>query len=130
MKKIFTFLFATSLLTTAFAQYDPKGDWDNNRGDGFERDNRSNHDKYDEGFKGTYYFTAAERDMQIAQINREYDYKIRSVKSKFFMDRFQKMRQVKYLEEQKYMRIQSVLARFGDRRNQFRDNSRKYHQNW
>ncbi len=127
MKKIFTFLFATVMLTTAFAQYDPKDEWDHNKGEGFAKDSRSYHD---DGFRGTYYFTLAERDMQIAQINREYDYKIRSVKNKYFMDRYQKMRQVKFLEEQKYMRIQSVLARFGDRRNQFYNNPRKHGKNW
>ena len=68
--------------------------------------------------------------MEIAQINREYDYKIRSVKSKFFRDRYQKMRQVKFLEDQKYMRIQSVIARFNDRKNKFQNKSYKHGKNW
>ena len=127
MKKLFTLLFAAALMTTAFAQYDPREEWDNNKRDDFEKDSRSYHDN---GFKGTYYFTPAERDMEIAQINREYDYKIQSVKRKFYMDRNQKMRQVRFLEEQKYMRIQSVLAKFGDRRNKFNSYSHRNQKNW
>ena len=130
MKKIFTFLFATAMVTTAFAQYDPKDEWDNNKGDGYAKDGRSNHDKYDDRFKGGYYFTPVERDMQIGQINREYDYKIRSVKTRYFMGRYQMMRQVKYLEDQRYMKIQSVLARFEDRRNQFHKNTHRNRKNW
>jgi len=39
MKKIFTLLFAAATMSTAFAQYDPKEEWDNKKDDRFEKNN-------------------------------------------------------------------------------------------
>lgn len=119
MKKIFTLLFSTALLSTAFAQYGQKNGqgWDKDKDVYASNDNRGHgHDKY-----GSYYFTPRERDMQIAQINREYDYKIRSVKNQYFMSWHQKKRQISILENRRDNEISDVYAKFKDRRNQFGD---------
>jgi len=130
MKKTFTFLFATAMLTTAFAQYDPKDEWDNDKGNVFAKEGKPGRDKHDDLFRGTYYFTPREMDMQILQINREYDYKVRSVRNKFYMGRYQIMRQLRFLEDQRNRKIQSVIARFKDRRNQFHNNTHRNKKNW
>lgn len=119
MKKIFTLLFSTALLSTAFAQYGAKTgqDWNKGKDVYAANDNRGHdHDNY-----GGYYFTSRERDMQIAQINREYDSKIRSVRNQFFIGPFQKKRQISILENKRNNEISAVYAKFNDRRNQFGD---------
>ncbi len=114
MKKIFTLLFSMALLSTAFAQYGPKDDQGRNNRDVYA----DNHHRGQGGY-GSYYFTARERDMQIAQINREYNYRIRSVKNHFFMGWYQKKRQINYLENKRNSEINAVYAKFNDRRNRF-----------
>jgi hypothetical protein len=50
--------------------------------------------------------------MQIAQINREYDYKIQKVRSDFFMRRFEKQREIRFLEDKRSMEIRKVYMQF------------------
>lgn len=123
MKKIFTLLFSMALLSTALAQYGSKDnqDW-NNREVWADNHHRGNGDY-------GYYFSARERDMQIAQINREYNYRIREVKNHFFMGWFQKKRQVNYLQNKRNSEINAVYAKFNDRRNRF-NHDRRYNNRW
>ena len=122
MKKIFTLLFATAMLSSAFAQYGSRDDRDYKNGrDVVINDGQRGFDKDDNRFGGKYYFTAREKDMQIARINREYDYKIQSVKSKFLMSWMQKKRQIEFLKDQREKEIFLVIAKFKDRRNQCND---------
>lgn len=128
MKKIFTLAFTLALLGSVFAQYDPKDDWNNqNRDGGYKKEGRH---KDDNRNYNTYYFTPRERDLQIEQIKREYDYRIRSVQARFFMGRYQKMRQINFLQEQRQREIDMVLDKFNDRRNLFNDHRRKYKKDW
>lgn len=128
MKKIFTLLFTSAMLTSAFAQYDPNNNWDkNNKEDVYVKEGKHGHD--DDRFKDRYYFTPRERDMEIAQINREYDYKIQSVKNKFFMSWYQKKRQIEFLKDQRENEIRRVYAKFNDRRNKF-NNGRRDKNDW
>ena len=113
MKKIFTLLVSVTLFASAFAQYKTGGDKDYGKGrdavysDRYKKDN-------DRG--GNYYsFSARERDMQIAQINRDYDYKIREVKSRWFMPRFKKEEMIDY-PNLKYVGVGSYLADAGESR--------------
>lgn len=125
MKRIFTLLFSITLLSTAFAQYGPKDGQDWNR----DRDVHADNHHRDQDRYGSYYFTPRERDMQVAQINREYDYKIRSVKNHFFLGWYQKKRQINYLENKRNSEINAVYAKFNDRRNRF-NHDRRYKNRW
>jgi len=126
MKKIFTLLATVTMFASAsFAQY-KTGDKDfGNKGkdygysDGYKKDN-DRHDNY-------YSFSARERDMQIAQINREYDWKIQNVKSKYFMPRFKKEQQIRMLNEQRGYEIKKVYMKFSDRNNHYDDHD---HGSW
>ena len=130
MKKIFTLLFASVMLTSAFAQYDPNNDWGkNNKDDGYAKDGKHRHDD-DDRYKGGYSFTPRERDMQIDQINREYDYKIQSVKNKFFMSWYQKKRQIEFLKDQRDNELRRVYSKFNDRRNKCNDYGRRDKKDW
>jgi hypothetical protein len=50
--------------------------------------------------------------MQLAQINREFDYKIERVRNSFFMSRWEKQRQMRFLEEQRQQEIRKVYFKF------------------
>jgi hypothetical protein len=116
MKKTFTILAVATLFTSAaFAQYD------GNRRNDNKYDNNNSHDVVVNSFptrgggyndKGVRYFSEREKDMQIAQINREYNYKIQSVKNQFFMSRFQKSRKIDALNFQRDREIHSVIEKF------------------
>jgi hypothetical protein len=122
MKKIFTLLFATAMLSTAFAQYGQKGQKDQGKNnDVYVSNNNYGNDRHDNDKFGGYIFTSREKDMQIAQINRDYDYKIESVKRQFFMNPFQKARQIKSLQSQRDCEISQVMQKFNNQKNQFGD---------
>ncbi len=103
MKNIFTLLFTTAMLNSAFAQYYQRNQRDqkgyDNSSDIIMNEGSHGYDKHDDKFKGGFYFTEREKDMQIAQVNCEYDYKISSVRNQLFMGRYQKIRQVRVLKE-------------------------------
>ncbi len=113
MKKTITLLLSVVLMSSAaFAQYNGQ-QRDNNYG--YNKPNDRNYG-YDKGGK-FYFFTARERDMQIAQINREYAGKMQSVRNRFFMSRRQKDRQLAILEQQRSDEIRMVWLKFNDRMN-------------
>ena len=131
MKKIFTLLFTAAMITSAFAQYDPKEEWNkNNKDDVYGREEKHRHDKDNGWLKEGYYFTPGQRDMQIAQINREYEYRIEAVKNKFYMSWYQKRRQIGFLKDQRDNDIRMVYARFNDRRNKYYDRDRWNRKDW
>ncbi len=127
MKKIFTLLFTTVLLTTAFAQYNPNDQWDKNK----DRDVARNDDRFKNGggnkddhlFNDNYFFKKREMNMQIDRINREYDYRIQSVKDNFFMSRNRKMRKIQWLQDQRDEEIRMVYIKFKDRNNRYDDHN-------
>ena len=132
MKKIFTLLFAATLFTAANAQ---NGNRDSKQND--QRDNQSgygkpvatNNDRYDKDDRRDYgkFSMERKRDMQIAQINREYDYKIQKVKSSFFMNRFEKQREIRFLEDKRRMEIKKVYMQFNRGRYDDRYDSNGHH---
>ena len=140
MKTFFTLLFTTAMLSTAFAQYSQRDDRDrtkendvyvsnDNRGyDKYDYDDKG-FDKHNKDYKGRYFFTPRERDMQISQINREYNYRIQSVQNKYFMSWYQKKRLINNLEVQRDDEIHEVIHKFNDSRNQFGDRCRKEKRN-
>lgn len=138
MKRIFTLLFASTMLSTAFAQYGQSGQQqrgkdvyahnsnrDNNRyDDNYSRDDK-NYGRDNRGFdRGAYTFTLREKDMQIARIYREYDYKIQSVKARNFMSWYQKKRLINDLQNQRDNEIAGINYRFNSSKNKFCDDGR------
>ncbi len=65
--------------------------------------------------------------MKIAQINQEYDYKIQSVKSNYFMPWFKKQKIISRLEDQRQDEIQMVFAKFHNHRNGFDEYDHRKH---
>ena len=151
MKKTFTFLATVVLMTTvAFAQNNGNHQRDNNYGT--NNNGRNNpHDVvinynprrgggYDDRGGRGYYFSEREKNMQIAQINNEYFHRIQSVKSKFFMGRYQKERIINSLQAQRESEVRSVWIKFNDRDNRYdrrydrHDNNNDHHdhgrRNW
>lgn len=126
MKTFFTLLFSMAMFSTAFAQYGQKGQRDKHDDIYVSNNKDFGHDK---NFGG-YYFTPRERDMEIAQINREYGYKIQSVKNKPFMGWFQKKRIINNLEAQRDDEIAQVIRKFKSPRNKFGDYGRRDRKNW
>lgn len=135
MKKIFTLLFATAMLGTAFAQYGQK---DRNTGhDVYASNNGYGHDKGDfdrrdfgKGHNGAYIFTPRERDMEISKITRDFNYRIMVVKNKSFMSWMQKKRMINSLEAQRDAEIQHVIFKFRSPKNKFGDFGKKDKNRW
>jgi hypothetical protein len=122
-----------AMLSTAFAQYGQNGQ--RNKVNTKENDvyvSTGNHgyDKHDKVLHGSYVFTAREKDMQIAKINREYDYKIQAVKNRMFIGWFAKMRQVRNLEAQRDEEIRQVMFKFNSPKNMFGDFGKKGKKRW
>ncbi|MBK9570607.1 MAG: hypothetical protein IPO53_12310 [Chitinophagaceae bacterium] len=118
MKKIFTLLFAVGMFTLAQAQPGSRDNRQTDRRDNQPTDQRNqNYDQrnqnngYDDNrgfvdfnfsfdndsrFGNSRFSNERKRDMQIARINREYDYRIQSVRNNFFMSRWGKQRQISF----------------------------------
>jgi len=114
MKKIFTLSVAVLMLASAFAQNrGGQKDYGFNKGkDVVINDGRF---KKDDDRFNDYSFSIRQRDMQIAQINQEYDRKIQNVKKIFFMSRYKKDQMIFRLEDQRKDEIRMVYAKFNDR---------------
>ena len=128
MKKIFTLAVAVTIFTSTFAQYKDGGRRDDNYNKGKDASwNDNGYKKDNDRFNDSYSFSMRERDMQIAQINRDYDYKIREVKSRWFMPRFKKEEMIRVLNYQRQDEINRVYAKFSDRRNHYDDHDYRRH---
>ncbi len=128
MKKIFTLLFAVGMLAAAQAQ---PGNRDNRQPDRRDApidrqdDGRFDNDKSfiainvsfdnDDRFGNSRFSNERKRDMEIAKINREYDYRIQRVKNNYFMSRWEKQRQISFLQNQRQQEIRMVYAKFSNR---------------
>ncbi len=129
MKKIFTLLLAVGIISLAQAQ---PGNRDNRQTD--RRDNqpndRQNDDRFDndktfvtvdlsfdrdDRFGNNRFSNERKRDMMIAKINREYDFRIQRVKNSFYMSRWEKQRKIRFLQEQRQQEIRMVYAKFSNR---------------
>jgi hypothetical protein len=129
MKKIFTLLFAVGMIAVAQAQ---PGNRDNRQTDrrdnqpiGRQDDNRFDNDESfvainvsfdrDDRFGNNKFSNERKRNMEIAKINREYDYRIQRVKNSYFMSRWEKQRKISFLQEQRQQEIRMVYAKFNKR---------------
>lgn len=117
MKRTFTLLLA--LVTIVAVQAQP-GNRDRRDFDQNDRDNAkvivNDRDGFDKDFRGNRYDDrfSPERKiaMEIAQINREYDYKIQTVRNNFFLNRFMKQRKIQQLEDQRQWEIKMVYKKY------------------
>jgi hypothetical protein len=126
-------MFAVGMFTMAQAQ---PGTRDNRQPD--RRDNQPVDQQYDEKFDNRYdkeketgfnnfsfdrddysrnsrFSNERKRDMQIAQVNQYFDYKIQRVKRSFYMSWFEKQRLIRSLEQQRQWEIRKVYAKFSNR---------------
>jgi hypothetical protein len=114
MKKTILLLASVLLVGTSFAQFNNKQQDSRDKDYGY---NKGKDDKFDKGFSKKYFFTAKERDMQIMQITKDYAKQIQMVKSKFFLSRIAKQRQVQLLEQKRDKEISQVWAKYNDKDN-------------
>ena len=126
MKKIFTLLVALGMIALAQAQ---PGSGKNSRD---QRNHQSSVDKdYHNGndndgrYNGIMSPTK-QRDLAIARINREYDWKIEKVKDQFFKSHSQKKREIRYLNEQRKREIRRTHAEFSKERRRGDYSNRRY----
>jgi hypothetical protein len=141
MKKTFTFLAAAILMAAAaIAQnnnHQNNNEYNDEYGSNNPRnvpmDNDNDWRKRNKG-KKAYYLALRERDIQIAQISREYNNRIQSVRNNFFMGRYKKERIINTLQFQRDEEIRLVIARFNHRENHYSKNNRWYqdrdNRNW
>lgn len=115
---MFTLFAFVTLTASAFAQYNPH---DNDLGKDNDFAYKSNGNRHNNHGNNGYYFSVRERDMQIAQINREYDRKIQAVQNRLFMNYFKKQKMIRALDEKRYSQIRIVYAKFNDPHNRFDD---------
>ena len=119
MKKIFTLLVAVGFLTAMNAQTgsrdrdnrDARDQQTNQRGNNSKdvvvnNGRYDNDDRYDNA--GSYNGNIR---MQIAQVNRKYDFKIQKARNDYFMRRNEKMRVIRSLEAQRQQEIRMLNAR-------------------
>jgi len=121
MKKIFTLLVAVGFITAINAQTgsrtrdnrDTRDQQTDQRGNNKSNDVVVNDGRYDNNdrFDNTVGSYNGNIKMQIAQINRKYDFKIDRVKNDFFMRRYEKMRMIRSLEAQRQQEIKMTYAR-------------------
>lgn len=131
MKKIITLMAAVLLVASSFAQYhsDNENRYDDNDKDRdvvYDDNNRFNKD-HNNRRNDRYTFGNRERDIQIAQINREYDRKIERVKHKMFMSRSKKESIICSLEDNRRYEIKKVYARNHRRNDRFYDRDSRRH---
>lgn len=130
MKTIFTLLFSMAMLSTTFAQYGQKGQRDRDKDiDVYVSVDNKNFGHHDKNYGG-YVFTPRERDMQLAQIDREYGYRIQSVRNKPYMGWHQKKRIINNLEAERDDEMAQVIRKFRSPKNKFGDYGRRDKKNW
>jgi hypothetical protein len=120
MKKVFTLVAFVTLTASAFAQYDHRNQKVHNYNDRRDYAYKSNGNRHDNSnWNNSYSFSPRERDMQIAQINREYNRKIQAIQSRRFMSYFKKQNMIRSLEAQRMNQVRIVYAKFNDPSNCF-----------
>ena len=126
MKKIFTLLFSVGAFATSFAQ---TGHQSNNKRNDQHVTTKSNADykKFDDHRDNIYSFSAKERDMQIAKINNDFNFKIKSIKGNHRIKRSQKKMWIQKIQSEKAQQIQAANAKYNSKYNAaFNDHVKQY----
>lgn len=103
MKKIITFLFAVGIFATSFAQ-------DNHR-------QRDRDDRYVYNQKNNYnksYNPERTKAFQIAQINRNFDFKVRAIQHDYRLRHHQKKVAIRNAEHERNMQVYRIKSRSGN----------------
>jgi hypothetical protein len=138
MKRIFTLLFALGTIAAVQAQPGQRNnrDFDDRKDnarviikDNDDFDNGYRNDGIDNGYRNNGFDKSCRSDdrfsperkiaMEVAQINREYDYKIQMVWNNYFMSRFVKYRKIDQLEEERRWEIRMVYKKYSRYRRGF-----------
>ncbi len=135
MKKIFTLLFAVGIFAVAQAQPGTRDNRQNDQRNNQQTDQQDRTNSYGNGNEIGDNHNPYERDgdrygrnddrygkssfsnerrmrMQISRINQEFDYKINRVRNSYFLNRWEKQRQIRFLEDQRQWEIRMVYAKF------------------
>lgn len=128
MKRIITLLFTAALAVPALAQNGfPQDKGFHNGKDVVFNDGPGSRDYDKDGkFKDFYFFSKQEKDYQIMKINREFDYKISSVRNRMFMNRYKKEMIIRQLEDQRRDEIRRVNEKFFSKKNRWGDRNDHY----
>lgn len=113
MKKIFTLLFALGTIAAVQAQPGNRNNRDFNDGKDNVKVIIKDNDDFDKGFRTDDRISPDRKlAMEVAKVNREYDYKIQAVRNNFFMNRFAKQRKIQQLEEQRQWEIKMLYKKY------------------
>lgn len=124
MKKIFTLLFTFVAFASAFAQ---QRNWDDHAGQNYpnvktyppvvyNQERVPDHERNDGYHQPVRYNTInyAQRDMQIARINRDIDFRIQQISYDRFMSGRQKRRAIEALQAQRVQQLQSCNNQYAN----------------
>ena len=90
----------------------------NNNDDRYNK-NDDRFDNNDFRYDNSSFANERRMKMQIAQLNKEYDYRIESTRYSFFLSRWEKQRQIRFLEEQRQREIRMVYFKFNGNGNRY-----------
>ena len=125
MKKIFILLFSVGAFATSFAQTAHQNN--DKRNDQYPTKSNTDYKKFDDHRDNIYSFSAKERDMQIAKINNDFNFKIKSIKGNHHLKRSQKKMWIQKIESEKDLQIQAVNTKFNSKYNAvFNDHVKQY----
>ena len=130
MKTIFTLLFVVGAVASSFAQNqrdwndhagqnnpnvrtDPTGVYDRNN-DRYNNPNQATWNNQNGHYNNNANYGYAQRDMQIANINRNIDFRIQQVMNDPYMNRRQKRREIESLQAQKAQQIQACNSQYNN----------------
>ena len=111
------FLFAPALFAQYNGNHQNDNEYDNNNPCDFTINNTERRNGYNDRGGRNYY--ERKREIQVAQINRNYNYRIQDVRNNFFMSHYKKQRIIEALQYQRDEEIRSILKKYSHR---------KYHQ--
>jgi hypothetical protein len=108
MKKLFALVIALGAMTSIFAQrgYDRRED---------SRDvilGQQNRPVYNNNRSNDGYYNSRERDELIERINRNYHWKIQSVRNDRYLRNGEKKREIRLLENERDAKIREVVERY------------------
>ena len=140
MKKIFTLLFCTAILSSAFAQYDRH---DRNDQDNFYRDHDEyrehhdrDHDRDRRGFGSTYFvyqnnrYQFGQREALVQRVSYRYDYRVQQVINDWSLRPREKRYAIRNLRYQQAQEIANINAQYNNANSTttYRGNNyRRYH---
>ena len=113
MKKIFTLLLSVSAFATSFAQSGHQAN--DKKGNKYVTNNE--YKKIDSHRDNLYTFSAKERDKQIANINSNFNLKVKSIVSNRRIKKSEKRMLIQKAQKEKDQQIQAVNAKFNSKFN-------------